>query len=408
MKSRLAAVAVVVVTGLWGSWSAGAASASGPVRSGAGTTSSSSAVLSGVACVSAVHCTAVGWSLNPQNSTPLALVWDGASWTVQPTAEPAGRYGFTLIGVACSNAASCTAVGSAYSSTGSAGPYPLAEHWNGSAWMVQPTPAPAGSVDAGFIGVSCPGLDHCVAVGDYRLSNGTVLPLAEAWHASGGWAIQSAPEPAGQIGGGLDGVMCASNTSCTAVGFQYGNSDQLTLAEIWNGTSWRVEATPTPSNAAPNGTFLSSDSCTAPASCVAVGAFAYIRRNGSENTSRLAEAQSGTAWSALLTASPAHATSSGLYGISCIDADSCLAVGGYAHVVNGINTDSTLAEAWNGTSWSIESTPNRTNSASLADVSCSSADACIAVGSTGDSTSTSRTLAEFWNGTSWVIQPTPS
>ena len=235
-----------------------------------------------------------------------------------------------------------------------------------------------------------------------------MLPLAEAWHASSGWAIQSVAEPAGQVGGGLDGVTCASNTSCTAVGFQYGNSDQLTLAEIWNGTSWHVEATPTPSNAAPTGTFLNSDSCTAPANCVAVGAFGYVRRNGSENTSRLAEQQSGTAWSALLTAAPAHATRSGLYGISCVDADNCLAVGGYAHVVNGIQTDSTLAEAWNGTSWSIESTPDRTQHASLVAVSCTSADACIAVGSTGDSTSTYRTLAEFWNGTSWVIQTTPN
>jgi hypothetical protein len=407
MKSPLAAVAVVIFTGLCGSWSAGAASAFGPVRSGTGATSSSSAVLSGVACVSADHCTAVGSYVN-QNSPPLAMVWDGGSWAVQPTPEPAGRYSFTLNGVACSSAASCTAVGSAYSSTGSPGPYPLALRWNGSAWMVQPTPAPAGSVDAGLNGVSCPGLDHCVAVGDYRVSSGTVLPLAEAWHASSGWVIQSAPEPAGQIGGGLDGVMCAGNTSCTAVGFQYGSSDQLTLAEIWNGTSWNVEATPTPSNAAPTGTFLNTDSCTAPASCVAVGAFGYVRRNGSENTSRLAEAQSGTAWAALLTAAPAHATSSALYGISCVDADSCLAVGGYAQVVNGIDSDSTLAEAWNGTLWSIESTPNRTNNASLVDVSCSSSDACIAVGSTGDSTSTYRTLAELWNGTSWVIQPTPT
>jgi hypothetical protein len=136
VKSPLAAVAVVVVTGLCGSWSAGAASAFGPARSGAGATSSSSAVLSGVACVSADHCTAVGWSVNPQNSPALALVWDGGSWTVQPTPKPAGRYGFTLIGVACSSAASCTAVGNAYSSTGSPGPYPLAEHWDGSAWMV--------------------------------------------------------------------------------------------------------------------------------------------------------------------------------------------------------------------------------------------------------------------------------
>ena len=82
------------------------------------------------------------------------------------------------------------------------GPYPLAEHWNGSAWMAQPTPAPAGSVDAELNGVSCLGLDHCVAVGHYRLSNGAVLPLAEAWHAGGGWTIQSAPEPAGQVGEG--------------------------------------------------------------------------------------------------------------------------------------------------------------------------------------------------------------
>jgi len=41
-------------------------------------------------------------------------------------------------------------------------------------------------------------------------------------------------------------------------------------------------------------------------------------------------------------------------------------------------------------------------------VSCTSAQACTAVGDHGASTSPNLTLAERWNGTAWTIQDTPN
>lgn len=40
-----------------------------------------------------------------------------------------------------------------------------------------------------------------------------------------------------------------------------------------------------------------------------------------------------------------------------------------------------LAEAWNGSSWTVQPTPNPDGYASLAAISCTSASACTAVGS---------------------------
>ena len=74
-----------------------------------------------------------------------------------------------------------------------------------------------------------------------------------------------------------------------------------------------------------------------------------------------------------------------LQGVSCTSATACTAVGDY---VNRDGTQVTLAERWNGTSWTIQSTPNPTGAqyagwtATLQGVSCTSATACTAVGTT--------------------------
>jgi len=67
-----------------------------------------------------------------------------------------------------------------------------------------------------------------------------------------------------------------------------------------------------------------------------------------------------------------------LLGVSCKSATSCTAVGYY---VND-STSVTLAERWNGTSWTIQSTPNPTGGSllQLNGVSCTSTVACTAVG----------------------------
>jgi hypothetical protein len=71
----------------------------------------------------------------------------------------------------------------------------------------------------------------------------------------------------------------------------------------------------------------------------------------------------------------------------------------------GFTGTGTLAERWNGTSWSIQPTPGPTTVVPrlFAGVSCTSASTCTAVWSTRN-----RTTAANWFGTSWILQPTAS
>ena len=91
--------------------------------------------------------------------------------------------------------------------------------------------------------------------------------------------------------------------------------------------------------------------------------------------------------------------------VSCAASTSCVAVGYY---YNGTHFQ-TLAEAWNGTTWSIVASPDATVSHSnwLLGVSCASSNSCTAVGHYYNGT-LNQTLVENWNGTSWSVAATPN
>jgi hypothetical protein len=93
-----------------------------------------------------------------------------------------------------------------------------------------------------------------------------------------------------------------------------------------------------------------------------------------------------------------------LADISCTDATDCLAVGHSA----GSNFQ-TLIESWNGSAWSIMPSPDTSPTADnlLWGVSCTSPTACTAVGS-AEVGADYDTLIESWNGTVWSIVPSPS
>jgi hypothetical protein len=93
--------------------------------------------------------------------------------------------------------------------------------------------------------------------------------------------------------------------------------------------------------------------------------------------------------------------------VSCTSSTSCTAVGNFT---NSVGTDVTLAEVWNGTSWAMASTPNSIGAQGsyLFGLSCISASACTAVGDYSNSAGGDVTLAEAWNGTLWAIAPTPN
>ncbi len=322
---------------------------------------------------------------------PLAETWNGTSWNPQPVAGPAGS---SLAGVSCLSATFCEAVGSSPSGHDAA-------VWNGRSWSVQSTPVPAHAVGMDLQGVSCVAVNVCEAVGDW-LAPGGELPravtLAEAWNGTA-WAIQPTPSPRALPDSGLAGVSCPSARFCVAVGnnFDTVSASSATLAEAWNGTSWRL--VPTPRTAASGFAELGSVSCTATSACEAVG----LLQKASEQA--LAEAWNGRSWTIQRGAAPAGASSNFLGAVSCVTARFCEAVG------QGMDPDGRsigLAEAWNGASWTIQPTPDPAKPANiralLSGVSCVSARFCVAV---GQSNALPGLFTEIWNGTSWTIKTGP-
>ena len=358
-----------------------------------------------VSCASAEACTAVGtYTIDSGLQMLLAETWNGESWAQKstPTIINYEDYGADAVfeGVSCVSATACEAVGWSNFSEGDPDQpsYTLAAVWNGTTWSQQSTPNASSPTDGqnDLSSVSCTGTGtYCAAVGWTLNGAGTQVPatLAEVWNGTS-WAIEPTPDLSGTAS--LSGVSCISTTACTAVGTANGQ----VLSETWNGTSWTQQTTPYPSGATASS--LSGVSCTSATSCSAVGT--YTDASGSF---ALAEEWNGTKWKIKTVSEPAGATSSSLSDVSCGAAQACSGVGQF----DAGNGDQTLAEAWNGTSWTFETTPSPpgATASSLSGISCTSAQstACIAVGDDTNSGGTSDVISDAWNGTAWSSQKIP-
>jgi hypothetical protein len=251
----------------------------------------------------------------------------------------------------------------------------LAEGWNGTAWSIVGTPNPAGATTSQLNAVACATVTNCIAVGYYQNSASTNLPLAERWNGTS-WALQSVPAT---TSGRLRGVSCTKASACTAVGFAGSNG----LADRWNGTAWKTQVVPKQTGA--KSIQLNGVNCTSGTVCTAARSGTYPA-SPVNVVKTLAERWNGTAWKNQSIPTPSPSGDIGtdvLTGISCTSASACTAVGYYE---NNQVLEDTLAEAWNGTAWTIQSTPNSNADNSLLGVSCATTTAiCEAVGeSDGD------------------------
>lgn len=94
---------------------------------------------------------------------PMADLWNGGSWSNQPTQSlPAGSISGETVQVSCPAAGSCITVGYEYDGTHTR---TLAERGDGSSWSIEPTPAVPAAEIAELEGISCPSATTCFAVG---------------------------------------------------------------------------------------------------------------------------------------------------------------------------------------------------------------------------------------------------
>ncbi len=330
-------------------------------------------VLNAVSCASPTNCTAVGQYYQTAGGPQLTLIerWNGTAWRLEP-APSIGR-GSTLDSVSCPSATSCTAVGS------------LILGWQGVRWKVELRSSP-------FVSVSCVTPISCMAVG---VTSGGA-PESGYWDGTN-WRLEPMPQPRHRAQNiTLAGVSCTGPSFCLAVGdYSYGvgampspGARDKTLAERWNGLSWRVISSV---NVA-RWNQLSAVSCTSPRACTAAGSSA-------SQQFALAERWNGSTWKTQHVPDVNLIGYTRLTAVSCSSASACMAVGTYD---GGI---AAIAESWNGAVWQLHRMPSPPQPEPLVQpsgLSCTGAGACVAVANDG------RTLAEIWAGTRWRITPTPS
>jgi hypothetical protein len=266
-----------------------------------------------------------------------------------------------------------------------------------STWSLASTPNPGADYSL-LVSDACPDATDCMAVG-YSLAAENAFPqtLIESWNGSM-WAVVPSPN----IGSGeneLYGVSCVGMSFCVAVGSFSATTDMGTpLIEAWNGSVWSTVPSPNVAGAQGAGSYLNGVSCVSTVFCLAVG------KTDATIDQTFVEVWNGSAWTVV--SSPIVGTGAGvLYGVSCVSALWCEAVG--SDEVTPQANNAALIEQWNGTAMSVVSSPNNSdNSNELGGVSCAGPSLCVAAGDSYNF-NIDLDLVEQWNGSAWSVAAVP-
>ena len=393
MKS-LPVSALLFVAGVVGMWSAPASADSAATAPSwsivpSPQISSDNATLMGVSCATADMCIAVGGEETSTGEQPLAEQWNGVEWAAL-TISGVAKDNY-LTSVSSAGAQWCAAVGSSISKK--AVQRALVEVWDGSSWTMEPTPLPGGPTStAGLESVSCLSATACTAVGAFARPgvNAQERPLAEAWNGHD-WTIQPTPNPKAENGSQLNGLSCTASDACTAGGnYAFADVDQSIFALRWDGSAWKEQEQPNPA-----GQGFNEDSdiaCTSLDACTSVG----LWTDGGNRSEPLAESWNGSVWSRRPVPHPHGNNEAGLNGVSCVET-ACTAVGDWSTSDGGDLPEYTLAEHWDGFRWTVQTPPNPSGSSlsELSAVSCTSPRACVAVGLSWDGTETQPLIESY-------------
>jgi hypothetical protein len=290
-------------------------------------------------------------------------VWDGAAWKPGPLAAPVN-----ITNVSCPAPDLCFGT-DYYDPTG------LLRRWDGGQW----TPVAGAEGQDGAYDLSCSDADTCTIL---RAGDTTQV---SRWDA-GRWSALPVTGPPTW----LNDIRCVTDTMCVAVGYTGKTWERQAAAAVWSGGA-TVEAAlvegathwPTGSNDVD----LTSVACLSLSSCIA------------ESNKDEGAVFDGARWRVLTLPEGQYSWTLADPPLACIPADRCFEVRDFSYRY--------LAAAlweWDGASYRPAVTAGTIPIAVLVDVACTSATACLAVG-TYRAREQTRVLTERWDGAGWSLAP---
>jgi len=258
--------------------------------------------LAGVVDISPTLAWAAG-TVNIGEGNPGQVIeqWDGTQWSVFPGPKFAKGDEPSVKAMASTSANDIWAIGSLLSDGGELLSF-LFEHWDGTAW----TATSLVSGDAFLFGASADATNDAWAVGFNGPENDSSRTLAMHWDGTK-WKMSTVPS----VGSGanqLNGVLALAPNDVWAVGFSTPvappkQAATLTLIEHFDGTSWTVVPSP---NVGPNGMYQSNRlfglTANSPTDIWAFGS--YFAANGSGHQATLLLHWDGTSWTIATSPNP--------------------------------------------------------------------------------------------------------
>ena len=339
-----------------------------------------------VAASSAREAWSVGYYTDGANTVRHTLVdhWDGRTWSTMVSPNTDCSVSNVLRSVASSSATNAWAVG--IHSDGQNNINPLTEHWDGSSWAIVPTPAVPGR-DAALNAVTVIDSSDAWAVGLYVIGDGVAQTLTEHWDGRA-WSIVPSPNQPGVVAS-LAAIVAINSHDVWAGGQTGTFSRQPPLLLHWNGVSWStVSGAPPPPEMF--GRWVGADvlglSARGPRDVWAVGSF--FDDSGSDNAYTLAEHWDGSSWSLtpvdVIIGSPRGHYFNGVTSFSTSDAWA-------------IDPHSVIKH-WDGTRWIMA--PGAAPDAFLNAIAGSGPKDVWIVGL--------NSVIEHWNGSAWMLVPPPA
>jgi hypothetical protein len=277
--------------------------------------------------------------------------FDGMTWTAFPAPMIKGDNNSFLQGVV---ALSPTLAWAAGNVTDGAHPGQVIEQWNGTKWSLFPGPKFGKKDQADVFAMTASSANDVWAIGSLmNRGTGLVSPLFEHWNGTA-WTATTV-ESNNEF---LFGASADATNDAWAVGFN-GSDNIETAAMHWDGANWKSVATP---NVGEGTNKLNAVLALAPNDVWAVGFSTPAAPPKQAATLTLIEHFDGTSWAVVPSPNVGQNSanqSNRLLGLTANSANDIWAFGSY-FPADGSGHQMTLLLHWDGTSWTVASSPSPT------------------------------------------------